>query len=257
MTEIEFNNITKSKNKYKFSSLCYLEYKNCIESTILYNDNNMVILYDQSKGYAEINYAVNDYNDFINYLNNINGCIKVNFISHEYKNALEKICFVTLCEFMDYWNKDLTKLQSKFSDSLEIKYLDINECKLASVISKKCINLSRGFLGESEEWYKDWIKENKIIKILESNTIIGYCCVSIYSDGTVLWIREIAIDPEYQRKGYGRKLFEHALVYGIKNNVKKIFWAVDKLNKNAIELYKEYEFICEDENGELQMIRYK
>ena len=260
MTESEFNNIMNNRKNYSFSSLDYLDYLDygdCKDSIILCNNNNMVLLYDSYKDRPIINYLVNDYIKFIDYLSNINGDIRINFVNHNYINELEKIGFVTLCEWMDYFNNDLPKTNINFTDYGKIEYLEINECKLVSTLSKKCKNQSRGFDGETEEWFSEWISENKVIKIKDEKQIIGYCCISIYSEGTTLWIREMAVDPNYQGKGNGKKLIEQALLYGIKNNAKKSFLAVDKLNKNAIGIYKKYGFIGKEEKGELQMIKYE
>jgi GNAT superfamily N-acetyltransferase len=50
------------------------------------------------------------------------------------------------------------------------------------------------------------MNENDIIVSRIGNEIVGYCCVSIYANGTILWIREIAVTPSHHRKGFGQKL---------------------------------------------------
>lgn len=126
---------------------------------------------------------------------------------------------------------------------------------MASDMSKLCATQSRGFQGESTDWFTNWVKENEVIVTKDGNSLIGYCCVSIYADGTMLWIREIAVSPQYQGRGYGKKLMEQAIQYGVKMGAKRGFLAADVLNTNAIGLYNSYGFIQRDSHGELQMIR--
>ena len=73
--------------------------------------------------------------------------------------------------------------------------------------------------------------------------LIGYCSVSIYNNGGIVWIRRIAVKPEYQGKGYGKTLMEQAIVYGVNKGAKRGFLAADVLNANAIALYKKYGFV--------------
>jgi len=85
--------------------------------------------------------------------------------------------------------------------------------------------------------------------------IAGFCSVSIYGEGTTLWIRMLGVDPKYQGQGIGKKLMEQAIKYGIQNGAEKGFLAADLLNANAIGLYKKYDFHAKDAEGELQMVK--
>lgn len=83
------------------------------------------------------------------------------------------------------------------------------------------------------------------------------CCVGLYGfeseKGTVLWIREIAVRPQYQKKGIGRLLLEHAILWGQENNAKRSFLACDAENYNAIRLYESFGYRKEDERGQINM----
>lgn len=123
------------------------------------------------------------------------------------------------------------------------------------MISQSCIGESRGFFGEPEKWFKDWISENKVIVARHGGEIIGYCCVTIYNNGTTLWIRELAVAPEFHRRGYGRQLLQEGLCYGLAQGASKAFLAVDIENHTAINIYEGYGFKRRDEDTEIQMIR--
>jgi ribosomal protein S18 acetylase RimI-like enzyme len=255
MTENKFIKIKTIAKKYKYSSFDFLEYEECKNSIAIFNNNILILLYDKHLNPPVIHYATNDYMEFIHHLAKIKGIIRVNFINAEFKDEFVKAGFTTWAEYVDYFNEDLLNTDISFDDYDRIEYIASNDYKTVSLLSKRCTNQSRGFMGETEKWFSDWIKTNKILIIKDGNNIMGYCCVSIYANGTTLWIREIAIDPEYQGKGNGKKLLEQAIYYGKKKGAIKSFLAVDILNEKAIKLYKKYGFKQKNIDRELQMIR--
>jgi len=255
MDILEYDKIRERAEKCKYSSFTYLDYNDCEMSEIICNNDNLVLIIDSKINPNIVQYATNNYIKLIEKLKLISGNIKINFVQKEFKNHLENIGFIELCEFIDYFNDDLQSTKIKFCDQKKILYLDSIDCECISALSRKCKNNSRGFFGETYDWFIEWIKDNKVIILKENDIFIGYCCVSIYENGKKLWIREMAIDPEFQNRGNGIKLFEQALYYGKINGVEKGFLAVDKLNIKAINIYKKYGFINKDEIGELQMIK--
>ena len=85
--------------------------------------------------------------------------------------------------------------------------------------------------------------------------IVGFCCVSIYGEGTTLWIRELAVHPDFQGKGIGKSLMEMGLHYGLSKCAQKSFLAVDIENKNAIRLYTHFGYEAKENDVEVQMIK--
>lgn len=96
---------------------------------------------------------------------------------------------------------------------------------------------------------------SNIIVCNKDNILIGACFVNIYNNGTILWLREIAVRPSYQGKGFGKKLVEKALLYRSEKNAVRGFLAADSLNFSAISLYEKYGFKRADERGQINMIR--
>ena len=255
LRETEFEEIYDKLQNYKYTSLQYTDYEDCKDAVILCNTDQLILLQDKSKEPTMLYFAATDFIMLIDKLKGISERLRIHFVPREFAADLEKIGFVEWAEFADYFNLNLTDTALIFQNVEKPEFLTQEECKEASLTSKKCALQSRGFEGETEGWFLDWITENKVIIHRENNSIVGFCCVSIYNEGTTLWVREVAVDPAYQGKGIGKMLMEQAIVYGAQNGAVKGFLMADILNKNAIGLYEKYGFAAKDTSGELQMIR--
>ncbi|MFT4147076.1 MAG: GNAT family N-acetyltransferase [Mobilitalea sp.] len=255
LRETEFEEIYDKLQNYKYTSLQYTDYEDCQDAIILCNNDELILLQDKTKEPAMIYFAVTDFTLLIDKLNGISGSLRLHFVPREFAADLVKLGFIEWAEFADYFNFNLTDTASICKNTENPEFLTQDECKEASLVSKKCALQSRGFEGETEEWFADWICENKVLIYRENNSIAGFCCVSIYNEGTTLWVREVAVDPAYQGTGIGKKLMEQAIIYGVTNGAVKGFLMADVLNKNAIGLYEKYGFTGKDAAGELQMIR--
>lgn len=131
------------------------------------------------------------------------------------------------------------------------------ESERVSQLSKRCAGQSRGFYGEDAARFSKWLDDgNQIILIRDQGQIAGFCCVAVYAEGTTLWLREIAVEPASQGRGYARRLVEQAISYGIAMGAVKGFLAVDTSNLRAISIYEKYGFAKSNETGELQMVRH-
>jgi ribosomal protein S18 acetylase RimI-like enzyme len=178
---------------------------------------------------------------------------QVGFVPPEYVKKLENAGFVVWSNWIDFFNDDIANTPTDFKDYNNILFLQSGEQSYIKEMTIICENLSRGFEAETKEWFIDWQKDNDIIIVKSENILIGYCCVSIYDDGNTVWIRRIAVKPEYQGRGYGKTLMEQAIVYGVYKGAKRGFLAADVLNENAIFLYKKYGFVPQSETGEITM----
>jgi ribosomal protein S18 acetylase RimI-like enzyme len=167
----------------------------------------------------------------------------------------------------DYFNNDISKC-SKHIEPIEI--LKVCDCKDASEVTLSCTNQSRGFSGQTETWMRQWIeglelnavalgsKNCAVLIHRENNHIVGVVCIAIYGHeserGPTLWIREIAIRPEYQGRGMAKKLLNQALFYGESHGAKRAFLMADELNENAIRLYESIGFTANKDEAENDMI---
>ena len=254
ITQSLFNELVEKARKCKYSSMHYTDYDGCKNAEILHNSSELTLLQDKSQTPALLHFATDNYQLVLDALSKIQGELKLYFVPKEYKKQLENIGFTEWGEYVDFWNADLKNTKISVNDISEIDYLKPEEYKEAAEIPKKCMLQSRGFEGAPAEWYKEWLEENKIIVQRENGKIVGICCVTIYNEGTTVWVRELAVDPAYQGRGYGKKLIEQTIAYGIESGAVKGFLLADVLNKNAIGLYEKYNFNAKDDDSELQMI---
>lgn len=106
---------------------------------------------------------------------------------------------------------------------------------------------SRGFTGQTPEWIENYLHHNETVKnpaILPCRApegeLAGILCTGTYGhdskDGAIVWIREVAVKPEHQSKGIGRRLIAQALQYGKRCGASRAFLAVDEDNIGAIHL---------------------
>ena len=81
---------------------------------------------------------------------------------------------------------------------------------------------------------------NYFVLLLE-NRIIGYA--GLWAFETVGHIVNMAIDTEYRRKGYARKLLDYLITYGHEIGVERFTLEVRAGNEAAINLYRSKGFV--------------
>jgi len=104
--------------------------------------------------------------------------------------------------------------------------------------------------GWDEEWQKNDFSEHyhpeKITLVFKENKLVGFSIVDDHPNQT--YLRMIAIHPEHQHKGIGRKLLESVILEG-KKQKKKIGLRVFKINKEARIFYEKQGFCVEAETS--------
>lgn len=86
-------------------------------------------------------------------------------------------------------------------------------------------------------------KRNSNIFILESNKqICGFMIISLLKKRTVSYLDDIFVKPNFQRKGYGKLLFEYFIQFSKEKQVEKMGLGTRAENKPAIAMYKKYGF---------------
>jgi ribosomal protein S18 acetylase RimI-like enzyme len=253
--ENAFGKLTERARGLKYSSMNYIDFEDCRNAEVLCGSDNLILLKDAAKTPAMLYFAVDDFEALVKIIADMQGKLRLHFVPKEFAPQLKALGFIEWAEFVDFWNRDLAKTASRFDDTGDAEYLEKDDCEEVAAISQRCELQSRGFEGASPEFLRDCLNEGKVIIWREGAEIAGFCCVSIYNEGTTLWLRVIAVDPAQQGRGISKKLMEQAIAYGVKNGAAKSFLAADVLNKNAIGLFKNYDFDAQNEESELQMVR--
>jgi ribosomal protein S18 acetylase RimI-like enzyme len=253
--ESTFEIIIEKAKSCTYSSINYIDYEDCKNADILYDHEDIILLQDSTQTPHMLYFATNHFETLLTFIATLSGQFRLHFVPRQYVAQLEQLGFIEWGEYTDYWNENLTDTANRLNHHDQIEFLNENECQEVSIVSQKCRLQSRGFEGETEAWFTAWLSKNKVIVVRKDSAIVGFCCFSIYNEGTTLWIREIAVDPQFQGQGCGKKLMEQAIQYGAANGAVKGFLAADILNKHAISMYKKYNFHTKGSDSELQMIR--
>lgn len=96
------------------------------------------------------------------------------------------------------------------------------------------------------------------LEIAELNSeIVGMCCVSLYGfdseKGIVLWLREIAVKPNYHSQRIGFNLMAYAINWGKSQGAVRSFLACDAKNDKAIKLYESIGYVRMIGCGQINM----
>lgn len=255
----KFNELKDLALQFQYNSFTYLDYSEVKNYEIVKETDHIILIYGlEEDGQRKIYWATNQVNELLYLLKECGKDILISFIPEEWYRYLIEQGLSEYAIFREYWIEDLSTRKNELTYNL----LDISECKEASLVTSSCRGQSRGFRGEQEEFFYSWLngtdpslEDGKHFNILverdENNLVVGILCAAIYNyrsdKGPILWVREIAVKPSYQGKGYGRKLLKEAINYGIDKGAKRAFLMADDCNKHAIKLYKSLGFVPNDE----------
>lgn len=263
------SNIIEIAKQYMYNSLEHIDDNDLAGASVFAQTEDSLLVYKETSGVLNVYWAAQEKDqlitklrDFIGFLPTpVDGARKVHiaFIPKNFVADLEKLGFQIECEWMDFWIADLASRRIEKENRYIIRPLAENECSRAGEITRMCSGSSRGFRGESDQWVMEWkaADNSEVFAAIEDNRILGVCFVNLYGfdseKGTVLWLREVAVDPSYQRKGIGRALMNHALQWGIENGARRSFLACDSDNRNAIALYESLGYRCNPDQSEINM----
>lgn len=265
----------------KYNSLEYVDSEDIIDARICIQTNDNIFLYkklDTKKNLCsdlKLEYNIQVYwasksiesfyqglKETIRFINDNEietKKIYIEFIPEDFLEIMKNSGFEIASEFVDFWIEDLYSVNTQIKNSIKIRTLKDDEASIAGEVTRSCAGYSRGFTGETNELVKEWNDtENAHIFIAELNEkIVGVCFVKLYGfdskKGTVLWLRELAVRPEYQSKGIGREMLAYALKWGIDNGAKRSFLACDAENLNAIKLYESFNYKRNEGRGQINM----
>lgn len=273
--------IIELANELKYTSLRYVDEEDVSDGKVFINSTNNIFMYQKtnanktlywnskSEDNIQIHWASESKEKFFQGLKETISHIKeteiktekifIEFIPEEFLEDMSSIGFKIVSEWVDFWSNDLSLIKIMYNENTKLRSLTQNEISLAGQVTRKCSGYSRGFTGESDKEIKEWIEEenSNVLVAEKENKIIGVCLVNLYGfdseKGTVLWIRELAVDPEYHGNRIGHDLLAYAVDWGIKNGAKRSFLACDAENANAIRLYKDFNYRRKEERGQINM----
>lgn len=253
--EKTFEHLTLKAQTYPLSSMNYVEYEEVASAEVLVNEEGLIILHNRETQPEEIHYAAHSAEAVFDFLkqNKVAGLIK--FIPMAHIEAFESIGFKVNCIFSDFFNPNLAQHKNEAFEEKDWHFATIEQAQILADISQTVKGQSRGFNGETVEFFNEWLSEDKVLIKMVDTEPVGFCCVSVYNEGTTLWIRELAVKPKHQGKGYAKALLQQAIQFGIQEGAHKGFLATDLENHNAIHLYKQLGFVQKENAVEVQMIR--
>lgn len=244
----KFNEIKMTLDGYKYNSMMYLEYDQLEVFEVLKKDEKLILLSKPHVlGVTEYHYACQSFNDLLAHLDEKS---YLSMVPKSWVGFFEKKNFSVYACYNDYFSQEMI-----FQETYTLICSD--DIERVSEITKACYGQSRGFHGEDAQWLKRWLENNNILVHKENDEITGVCLVALYDyeHGPTLWIREIAVHPDHQRKGIGRKLMAGAMTYGKDRGARKAFLAADELNVHAIKLYESFGFKAGNDE-QIDMVRY-
>ncbi|MCL2372928.1 MAG: hypothetical protein FWC78_05955, partial [Defluviitaleaceae bacterium] len=153
LNEYLFNEIHERSTKYKYTSMNYIDFDDCKNAVITCNDDNLILLHDKTKSPSMLYFAVNNFNDLLKVLADIPGKLRLYFVPKEYALLLSELGFSEWAEYVDFWNNNLATMATHMTDADNYDYLVRHECDDVAALSQKCKLQSRGFEGETVEWF--------------------------------------------------------------------------------------------------------
>ena len=186
----------------------------------------------------------------------------VSFVPDIWQKDFRSHGFTVYAQYHDYWINTLTSPGFAYSD---FDFLHEEDCGIASEISVACRGQSRGFEGESPEWFVEWLNgeegfhNNAVLVSKINNRIVGISCTATYDHDSeksaVVWVRMIAVHPDFQGCGIGKKLLWQTLQYGVKHGAKRAFLHADAKNVVALRIYANAGFISRGGDGQIDIRR--
>lgn len=264
ITENEYKRITEQLESFTYTSLAYTPYEYIADCTVLLETNDLILIQgpNEELSMIELYFCTNSIPLLLNAIDAIKESIYMQFVPNPYVEEFSSHGFKFFAHFREMYSYDI-------KSECTVNMLSIEEAEEAAAVTRSCRLQSRGFLGETTEWAESWIqgkdpnasycKHSAILATKHENTITGIIAVTLYSfdkpEGPTLWIREVAVRPEFQHSGYGNQLLSQAFAYGARYKAAKAFLMADVLNTNALSLYQQFGFSYIEDEGQIDMIR--
>jgi len=128
----------------------------------------------------------------------------------------------------------------------KIKHLTINDVSVAQqlfIVLQQVFGVEHPYVAE-ENHVKNLLENPSFVcfTVLTKNEIVGgltaYELPMYNSKSLELFIYDIAIKPEFQRMGLGRKLIAAVKNHGKENNIVQLFVDANEVDKHALDFYR-------------------
>ena len=264
ITENQYTRVTEQLESFAYTSLAYTPYEYIADCTVIIETNELILIQGQNEELSmiELYFCTNSIPILLDAVDAIKEPVYIQFVPNSYVEEFRSHGFKSFAHFREMYSYDI---QSDCS----VNAISIEDAEEAAAVTRSCRLQSRGFLGETTEWAKNWIqgkdpnasycKHGAILTTKHENTITGIIAVTLYSfdkpEGPTLWIREVAVRPEFQHSGCGKQLLSQAFAYGARYKAAKAFLMADVLNTNALSLYQQFGFSYNEDEGQIDMIR--
>lgn len=266
MTQGEASHLIQKAMRFELSSMNYLDAKALGSFSIVKDDDTALIIQSGCNERMLVHWAVNGVHDLISTVRALakTGIIKeateIEFVPEACVEAFEQIGFSTLSEWVDYWKSPIDAIEIDVPKGLVVRRATKDEYARAAEITQACRGLSRGYLGETSDWIREWSeREHSMVYVaLMGSMTVGLCCVSIYgfdnAEGPTMWLRELAVDPLHHSRKIGLFLMVKALEWGASESAARSFLACDAENSVGIRLYEGLGYRRGSERGQINMI---
>jgi len=190
-------------------------------------------------------------------------------IPEEWWAEFRSFGFTEYVDYRDLWLNQLTPDETQ----RDYDFLQMAEYLAAYDVYAACEGQSRGFEGYAPEWFLSWLRgedaglqpmggrDAAILVHRVNGRVVGISCTATYAHGhekgAVVWERMLAVHPEFQGRGIGRKLLLQTHQYGVEHGASRCFLAVDSLNANAARLYADVGFRPREGERQVDMILYR
>ena len=265
LSEQQFTSLRERALAFAHSSFTYLDFDAVEHYAVLTDSSECVLLVGEKPdaGVYELHWGANDPTPVIRAAKEAGRETLVTFVPEEWKTRFLASGFGEYGILREYW---LEPLDKPFTPRIVCEPLTTADAAEAAVVTQSCRLQSREFYGESTDKIENWINavypegnenafgaqhEAVLACRDEAGKIAGVVLTAVYgygeSWGPVAWVREVAVLPEQQGKGYGRTLVESALNYCRERGAVKAFLMADDCNAHAISLYRSIGFEPSDE----------
>ncbi len=264
----QFEYIRQKRAAFQYSSLDYVDFESISDFTLAVDRDDLLLLYGTNRDIdtPELHWAANDWQPLFSAAQSTGRNILVTFVPPQWHDELAARGFEEYGVLREYWLSDI----AADADAPLPQLLQPADCAQASDVTMACRWQSREFRGESETWVLAWLSgadpaagtggsdSFAVLGERVDGVLAGIACVAIYAreseSGAVLWLREVAVRPEYQNRGIGRNLVRQALRYGRERGAQRAFLMADELNEAAKKLYASCGFTPNPNGLQIDMI---